>query len=136
MPKRLKYKYHLDGTLPEDPSEYIFVFGSNLGGFHKRGAAVIAHEVFNAEMFVGLGITGNSYAIATKDRFIRTLGLGEIRKYVEQFKAYTFERPDKLFWVTGVGCGLANYKAYNIAPLFAGCNTNCNFPHKWKPFLK
>lgn len=136
MPKRLKYSYHLDGSLPENHKEYIFVFGSNLGGFHKKGAAVIAHSVFNAEMFVGIGLTGRSYAIPTKDRFIRTLDIPEIKKYVDIFSDFTHKQPDMKFWITAVGCGLAGYKGYQIAPLFKECNVNCSFPHTWKPYLK
>lgn len=136
MAKRLKYKYHKDFALPENPTEYIIVFGSNLGGYHGRGMAVIAKTFYGAEQGVGVGITGRCYAIPTKDRFIRTLDTHEIKKYVDDFKKYTNEHPELKFWVTGVGTGLAKYKPYNIAPLFIGSGVNCNFPKQWKKYLK
>ena len=43
------------------PNE-IFVFGSNIGGFHGGGAARVAHKRFGAEWGVGEGITGQCYA--------------------------------------------------------------------------
>jgi hypothetical protein len=135
MPKRRKYKYHQDGTLPEKEENFILVFGSNLRGAHGRGLAVIAHKEYGAEYGVGVGFTGRSYAIPTKDRFIRTLDLIEIKKYVDLFKAFTHEHPEMKFWVSGVGTGLAGYRASQIAPLFRDCNTNCNFPHNWIPYL-
>lgn len=136
MPKKLKYTYHQDMTIPVNLKEYIFVFGSNEAGLHGRGAALIAKELFNAEQFIGIGITGKSYAIPTKDRFIRTLPIRDIIKYIEQFKEYTHNRSDLKFWVTRVGCGLAKYKNHTIAPLFSGCNTNCCFPEQWRPFVE
>ena len=42
-----------------EPNE-IFVFGSNLAGFHGGGAAHIAYEQFGAEWGVGVGRTGNA----------------------------------------------------------------------------
>ena len=43
----------------------IFVFGSNLAGHHMGGAARTAHKNFGAEWGVGVGLTGQSYAIPT-----------------------------------------------------------------------
>ena len=43
----------------------IFVFGSNLHGMHGGGAARIAHQKFGAEWGVGVGVTGQCYAIPT-----------------------------------------------------------------------
>ena len=46
------------------PNE-IFVFGSNLAGRHAGGAARIATDKFGAEWGVGVGRTGQTYAIPT-----------------------------------------------------------------------
>ena len=43
----------------------IFVFGSNLAGHHGGGAARIANIKFGAMWGVGVGLTGQSYAIPT-----------------------------------------------------------------------
>lgn len=43
----------------------IFVFGSNLAGMHGGGAARVAHRYFGAEWGVGVGSTGQTYAIPT-----------------------------------------------------------------------
>lgn len=45
----------------------IFVFGSNPEGRHGAGAARVAREQFGAVYGVGEGLTGNSYALPTKD---------------------------------------------------------------------
>ena len=137
MDKRLKYKYHINGAIPElSDTETIFVFGSNLAGLHKLGAALVAKTLFGAQMGNPIGIQGRSYAIPTKDRFIRTLSLSEIRKHVNNFKQFAIDHPEMRFFVTGVGCGLAGYKPYQIAPMFEGIMSNCSFPNNWKPYLK
>lgn len=56
----------------------IFVFGSNKEGMHGGGAARIAYEDFSAEWGVGIGMTGQCYAIPTMDRSIDI-----IRRYVD-----------------------------------------------------
>ena len=50
----------------------IFVFGSNLAGQHKGGAARAANLKFGAEWGVGVGLTGQSYAIPTLHHMMRT----------------------------------------------------------------
>jgi len=135
MPKRLKYKYHHIDEIPY-PSDYIFVFGSNLAGLHSLDLALIAKNYFAAEFGVGMGITGRSYAIPVKDRFIRFLSTKEIRKYVDMFKEYTHAHPDLKFWITELGVERRGYKHWEIAPLFLGCNTNCVFPDQWRKILK
>lgn len=136
MPKKRKYKYHQDGTLPEDGGDWIFVFGSNTRGIHGKGAAVIAKEQFGAVFGTGVGLTGKSFAIPTKDRFLRSMSLAAIKHYAMLFVDFTCSRPDLQFWVTSVGCGLAGYKPEQIAPFFIGSNTNCNFPKQWAKFIE
>lgn len=136
MPKRLKYKYHHIESIPVFPSDYIFVFGSNLAGLHSIETPLVAKCLFGAEFGVGIGITGRSYAIPIKDRFIRFLTTKEIKKYVDMFKAYTHEHPELKFWITDLGVEKRGYKHWEIAPLFIGSNNNCCFPEQWKRYLK
>ena len=113
----------------------IFVFGSNEAGVHGAGAARVAMEKHAAQYGVGVGRTGFCYAIPTKDRRIRSLKLNDIQLYVDEFKAHAHFRPEELFQVTRIGCGLAGYKDEEIAPMFIGCPKNCEFDLAWKPFL-
>jgi len=126
---------HKDGTLPPDDS-WIFVFGSNLRGVHGAGAAWIAKEKFGAQTGVSLGMTGKSFAIPTKDRYMKPLPIEAIAEYVDFFVDFTHDRADLKFWVTRVGCGLAGYKDELIAPLFRWCNSNCSFAEEWKEYLE
>lgn len=131
-----KYSYHKDGTLPNFTDNYIFVFGSNLLGAHGRGAALVAKEQYGAKCGTNMGITGDSYAIPTKNRYIKIMALTDIVPHIELFKSYTHTRPDLKFWVTSIGCGLAGYSINQIAPYFKDSNTNCNFPDTWIPYLE
>ena len=85
----------------------VFVFGSNLAGKHGKGAALHASREHGAVRGVGVGRTGNAYAIPTKDAGLRTLPLSEIKGYVLEFLRYAKAHPDLRFEVTRIGCGLA-----------------------------
>lgn len=126
-------KFHRDGTLPEN--DEIFVFGSNLAGAHGAGAARVALEQYGAIFGVGTGFMGKAYAIPTKDSRIVTLPLPEIHQYVKRFIELATEYPHLSFFVTSVGCGLAGYQPYNIAPMFKDAPSNCNFPDTWRVYL-
>ncbi len=110
----------------------IFVFGSNLAGFHGKGAALYARKYHGAEQYIGVGRTGNAYAIPTKDHRLKTLPLIDIRHYVNGFIRYAGENPDLEFEVTRIGCGLAGYRDQDIAPLFKTAPDNCRLPQNWR----
>ncbi|MBQ5873793.1 MAG: hypothetical protein IIW58_06580 [Bacteroidales bacterium] len=92
----------------------IFVFGSNLKGLHGGGAARAAYQKFGAEWGKGVGIQGNSYAIPTMHG-----GVDVIKPYVDEFIEFALSNKEYTFLVTRIGCGIAGFKANEIAPLFA-----------------
>lgn len=91
----------------------IFVFGSNLAGAHGGGAARLAYNRFGAIWGQGVGLQGQSYAIPTMQGGVET-----IKPYVDEFISFARTRPDLKFYVTQIGCGIAGFKAEEIAPLF------------------
>ena len=96
----------------------IFVFGSNLAGRHGKGAAKYARDNLGAVYGVGEGLTGNCYALPTKDYNIKTRPLTDIHESIKTFLQVASENPDKVFKVTPIGCGLAGYKVHEIRALF------------------
>ncbi len=92
----------------------IFVFGSNLGGFHGGGAARVALEQFGAVWGQGVGLQGQSYAIPTMHG-----GVDVIKPYVDEFIAFARDHRELKFLVTPIGCGIAGFAIEEIAPLFA-----------------
>ena len=102
----------------------IFVFGSNEAGRHGAGAAREAYVKWGATYGQGVGRSGNSYAIPTKDHNIRTLPVDKIAQYVQDFLVHAAQHPNDSFLVTAIGCGLAGHNAKDIAPLFAGATEN------------
>lgn len=108
----MEYNYTPDNITSLQKNE-IFVFGSNLHGFHAGGAARAAHNLFGAVWGQGVGRQGNSYAIPTMQGGVET-----IRPYVNEFLAYAEEHSELTFLVTRVGCGIAGFTDEQIAPLF------------------
>lgn len=96
----------------------IFVFGSNLLGVHKKGAALCALQKHGAILGQGVGLQGNSYAIPTKESPARSLDLVQINKFVADFLNYAYYTPEHVYHVTEIGCGLAGWHANQIAPMF------------------
>lgn len=101
-----------DDIIALKPNE-IFVFGSNLKGYHAGGAARTALVKFGAVMGNGDGIQGQSYAIPTMQGGVET-----IKPYVDKFIDFAVNHPEKDFLVTRIGCGIAGFTASEIAPLF------------------
>ena len=102
---------YIDSLRPEE----IFVFGSNVNGFHAGGAAATAMHRFGAVWGQGEGLQGQSYAIPTME------GMQSMTAAVQRFTEFAAEHPKMLFLVTRIGCGIAGYTAQEVAPLFVGC---------------
>lgn len=96
----------------------IFVFGSNLEGIHKKGAALVAYQQHGAIMGQGEGSQGCSYALPTKKTPYKTMTLFEINTHVAKFLLHASNNPQNKYLVTNVGCGLAGYNPGDIAPMF------------------
>ena len=82
----------------------VFVFGSNLQGHHAGGAARQAYDNFGAEWGVGVGLTGQSYAIPTMQGDIENIAL-----YIKQFIEFARLTPQYEYLVTPIGTGIAGY---------------------------
>lgn len=87
----------------EPEENTIFVFGSNPEGKHGAGAARVALLKFGAEYGVGEGLTGNSYALPTKDlrvfknNGLRSISEKDIIKSIEKLYKVAEQNPDKTF---------------------------------------
>ena len=125
------------------PNE-IFVFGSNLAGRNGKGAAKLAQDKFGAKYGIGIGFSGQSYAIPTKDGTNgqslsdprATLPLEEIKEYVSDFLYDAEGCPELIFLVTEIGCGLAGYDVSDIAPMFETAQENVWLPNRFVIFLE
>jgi hypothetical protein len=100
--------------------EVVFVFGSNLDGRHGAGAALEAVRHWGAEYGVGEGRTGNSYALPTKDKRLKTLPLEDIEQSYIRFWKYAYYHPDIQFLLTPFGTGLAGYHISEIRSIMSG----------------
>lgn len=98
------------------PNE-IFCFGSNLRGIHGGGAALTAMK-WGAIPTIGEGLQGQTYALPTKDYDLNTRTLPDIYESVIRLLQCVEQKPDKLFMITKVGCGLAGLTVEQVAPMF------------------
>jgi len=102
----------------------IFVFGSNLNGFHGGGAAKQAYEQFGAEWGVSEGITGNCYSFPTLDKEMKRVGLEDLELSKRKLYNTANSMPEKEFLLTPVGTGIAGFSLDVIKELFKDCPFN------------
>ena len=117
------------GRITRLGKDEIFVFGSNARGLHHGGAARIAVESFGAIMGQGHGLQGKSYAINSMS------GISDMMEDIKLFVEFAKANPEKHFFVTPIGCGIAGYRPEEIAPLFKDCKDldNVSLPSSfWK----
>src|SRR3954468_13324200 len=114
----------------------VFVFGSNLAGRHGKGAALSALKDHGATYGQGCGLQGSSYAIPTKDHQLKPLKLFIIKSHILTFLVFAAEHRDLTFQLTRVGCGLAGYKDFQIAPMFKGAPNNVIIPEEWMQYVR
>lgn len=124
----MKYTPHdINGLMPNQ----VFVFGSNTAGVHGKGAARTAEQLFGAKRGVAEGMSGQSYAIPTRNYHLgkfTTLPLDVISIYVKKFVEYARAHPEKEFLVTLIGCGYAGYQPDKIKPMFRNVPENVTLP--------
>jgi hypothetical protein len=133
--------YHKDGTVPRRTTgSIIFVFGSNYAGIHGAGAAKEASNRFGAQWGDCCGLQGNSFAIPTKDRYLKVLPFEKVKENIQDFITFVCsnEAAKYNFWITRVGCGLAGFDDRFIAPIFTRIVNfqNCSFPDLWKKYFE
>ena len=111
----------------------VFVFGSNIFGFHDGGASERALLRFGAVYGQPEGMQGQSYAIPTDGVTYSNL-VGHIREFIQ----YAGEHPETRFLVTRIGCGTAGYDESQIAPLFVQATSleNVLLPADFWKYLK
>lgn len=100
----------------------VFVFGSNVQGFHFGGAARVAFDLFGAVWGEGEGLFGVSYALPTMEGFQALSGA------VARFLVFAASEPGLTFLVTRVGTGIAGHAVADVAPLFVGHPVNVVLP--------
>ena len=101
----------------------IFVFGSNLSGFHLGGAARQAYEDFGAEWGVGEGLSGQTYCFPTLDEDMQQLPIERLELARDRLYECARQNPDKIFLLTKVGRGIAGY-GEEITNLFTNLPEN------------
>lgn len=119
-----------DNITDLQPNE-VFVFGSNLAGKHLGGAAKAARELFGAEMGVGEGLSGQTYAFPTLERDFNKRGIRGLEAARDRLAATARALPEKSFLLTKVGCGIAGYSEEEMKPLFADMPSNVIKPKGW-----
>ena len=117
---------HIKYLAPDE----VFVFGSNEIGSHTSGAAKTAWAKFGAVRGQGTGPMGQSYGIDTMGTF-ETLA-----RDVADFLAHATASPQRHFFVTKIGLGIAAWRLDDVAPLFACAPPNVTLPRSFAEWTR
>lgn len=122
-------------TTPEnithlEPNE-IFVFGSNLNGFHDGGAAKVAEEKFGAEWGIGEGLVGQSYAFPTLGYQMQRMHIEDLEECRNTLYKTARALPAVTFYLTKVGTGIAGFHETEMGALFMDSPENIIKPKGW-----
>ena len=122
---------YIDSLLPNQ----VFVFGSNILGYHTGGASRMAKK-FGAVWGQPEGIQGQSYAIPVD--FGKGNITPDIQPYIDRFIAYAKAHPENHFLVTRIGCGIAGFTEKEMAVHFRDALTmrNVSLPRSFVNVLQ
>lgn len=95
----------------------VFVFGSNILGYHTGGASRMAYKHFGAIWGQPEGMQGNSYAIPV-DYGKAPVKENEVRQAIDRFIQFARDNKDKQFLVTRIGCGIGGFQDKEMAKYF------------------
>lgn len=134
-------QYYTGNITPD--ANTIFVFGSNPEGRHGAGAAKIAREQFGAQYGVGEGLTGNAYALPTKDLRVkanngfRSIPKPKIINSIQKLYEVAKQNPQKQFKIAyrnTTEMSLNGYTGLEMIDMFIKAGpipTNIIFSQEW-----
>lgn len=138
----LVQKPYYEGNIVPD-NNTIFVFESNLEGRHDADTAKEAVEKFEAQYGIGEGLTGNAYALPTKDfrvkenNGLKSISQTNIIESINLLYNTAKKHPDKLFKVAYRNTSetsLSGYTGYEMMNMFLSSKSipsNIIFSEEW-----
>ena len=117
----------------------VFVFGSNLIGYHSGGASLVAMQRFGAVWGQAEGPQGQCYAIPVDIRGEAVENISAyMKRHIDKFLTYAKAHPELFFLVIRVGCGNAGFDEEFVAPFFkeAMKMDNVSLPKSFVEILK
>lgn len=97
----------------------VFVFGSNMIGFHSGGASLMAMQRFGAIWGQAEGPQGECYAIPVDIRGEAVDNVSAyMKRHIDKFLSYAKAHKEQYFLVPRIGCGVAGFDDEFMASFF------------------
>ena len=98
----------------------VYVFTSNIIGFHSGDTSLIAIHRFGAIWGQAEGPQGHCYAIPADIRGEAIDNVSTyLKRHIGKFLDYARQHQEQIFLVTKIGCGTAGFDEDFIAPFFS-----------------
>ena len=89
----------------------VFVFGSNMIGYHSGGASLMAMQRFGTIWGQTEGLQGECYAIPVDIRGEAVDNVSNyMKRHINKFLLYAKHHKEEKFLVTRIGCGAAGFE--------------------------
>jgi len=98
----------------------IIVVGTNGNGAHGGGAARFAADRFGLVEGVAEGLSGQTYAFPTLNKDYSKREIAQMIYSKAKLYHYALEHPEKTFYVTKVGTGIASFTIDDMREVFKG----------------
>lgn len=109
----------------------VLVIDNNSGLHIEDGVIQVIDPMIRKEWGIEEGLSGQDYIIPT------TEGLINMAAAINRFLTFANNHPEKTFFLTNIGCGIASYTPLQVAPLIAKAiaMANVRMPRKfWEYF--
>lgn len=117
--------------VPAVASEPTFVFGADMSGDFSQGSAALAVRLFGADTEVGVGPSGNAYAIAYRNSDGEMLSFGALAPHIATFLSHARAHPEESFMVARFGCEPGASDDATMVRHFSHVPPNCLLPGVW-----
>lgn len=138
MEKENYFKFTPDLVESLEPGQ-IFVFGSNMIGWHSGGASMTAVNNFGAVWGQAEGLQGQCYAIPVDIRGEAVDNVSSyMKRHIDKFLDYAKDHKELFFLVPRIGCGAAGFDDEFMAPFFKDALyiDNVSLPRSFFDILK
>ncbi|MBK6659033.1 MAG: hypothetical protein IPG43_13150 [Proteobacteria bacterium] len=117
--------------LQTQATEPTYVFGADMSGDFSQGSAAVAARLFGADTDVGVGISGNAYAIPYRNSDGEMLSFGALGPHIASFLSHARAHPQESFMVARFGCEPGASDDATMVRHFSHVPPNCQLPGVW-----
>lgn len=122
-------------SLQTRPLEPTYVFGADMSGDFSQGSAAVAARLYGADTDIGVGPSGNAFAIPYRNSDGEVLSFGALGPHIASFLSHARAHPEESFVVARFGCEAGASDDATMVRHFSHVPPNCQLPGIWQRLI-